>query len=240
MTAENKESIKRKIKALLEKTPENGASEHEAIAALNKANELMQAYYIDKNDLTDPYLTEKCVLVEVKLVESAYNMTLFFGVLGELFDCIAFWNKRRIAFFGFENDAKLAGYFYELIAKTALSEAKAYKKSDEYKVNAKRYHGRSIVSSFVKGFLYRIGLKMQELYENRKSSIPDGMGIMLVNKTDKVKAEFKTLAIKAKEARPIKLVIERAAFNSGIEKGNSFQITQGIEAHKQASTLALA
>lgn len=42
-----------RVKALLEKNVENGATEAEAMSALAKASELMKQWYISENDIKD-------------------------------------------------------------------------------------------------------------------------------------------------------------------------------------------
>ena len=228
-----------KIKALLSKTTENGATEAEAMAALAKANELMLQYYIDENDLKDPFIGEKCDFQRVKRIKSAYDINLFLGELGRLFDCFHFYNKHYVTFFGFEDDAKLCAFLYELIAKAALFEAEIYKKTSEYKQLARRYHGKTLVASFVKGFTYRVGLKIRELYENRKSTIPQGMGLVLASKINRVESEFKAQQIKTSKVGA-NLRVERSAFETGQQKGQEFQITQGIESQRQSNQFALS
>ncbi len=57
----SKNKIKKKIKALLAKTTENGASKEEAINALKKASELMKLYLISESDLEESIVNEKRV-----------------------------------------------------------------------------------------------------------------------------------------------------------------------------------
>lgn len=74
-----KDSIKLKIKALLSKTTENGATEAEALSALKKAQSLMLEYFISEHDLVDPYISEKCIFKEVDIIQSAYDMKVFYN-----------------------------------------------------------------------------------------------------------------------------------------------------------------
>ena len=96
-----------RVKALLEKNVENGATEAEAMSALAKASELMKQWYISENDIKDPYLGEKCILKQFPLIQSGYNYRLFYNDLTRLFDCEYYYNSKIIAFFGFEEDVEL-------------------------------------------------------------------------------------------------------------------------------------
>src|SRR5690554_1762073 len=63
------EKILKKIKALLAKTVDNGATEQEALMALNKANELMTEHYITEFDLKD-IEEAKLITIEVPLYKT--------------------------------------------------------------------------------------------------------------------------------------------------------------------------
>ena len=183
----SKEKIKLKIKALLSKTTENGASEHEAIMALSKAKELMEQYFITESDVKNPFLGEKCVLKSTNLVKTNYDTALFYNELSKLFDCEYYFTGLKIYFFGFNQDAELCIYFYELILKACMNEKSKFMSSEDYRLLKSKYHGRTLVSSFIKGFLLSIARKMNKMYEERKSErSKNEYGIILYSKKNKV------------------------------------------------------
>ena len=236
---ENKEKIKLRIRALLNKTVENGATEAEAIAALRKANELMVQYYISEHDLKDPFAGEKITLKETSLIKSGYDLTFFYPFLAQLFDCEYFYNPYRIAFFGFQEDVQLCDFFYTLIVKACLREKDRYMKSKEFKSLKQVYHGKTLAASFIKGFLLKVSDKMNEMYKNRKSTVPENMGLVLVQKSERVKSEYKKLDLTVRSAPTRKLEYERIAFSSGVTQGNNFHITQGINQYQSESQIKL-
>lgn len=140
---ENKDLIVKKIQALLAKNTDNGATEHEAISAIKMANTLMQKYFISENDIKDPFVAEKCKMVETKLIKSSYDFGIFYEDLSNLFDCKHFYTHQIIAFYGFEQDAELCGYFYSLIVRSALREKDKYMQSKEAIRLKNYYHGRT-------------------------------------------------------------------------------------------------
>jgi hypothetical protein len=233
-----KDKIKLKIRALLSKTVENGATEAEAVSALSKANDLMLKYFISEHDLKDPFIGEKCVLKEIPIIYSGYDISIFYGYLSELFDCEHFYNHNRIAFFGFEQDTELCAYFYVVIIKACFREKDRYTKSCEYKKLKIRCHGRTLVSSFIKGFLIEISRKMKEMYVNRKSSIPQSMSLTIISKENRVKREFSECNFRLK-THTSQLKGEKSAFDAGVEKGKDFQIIQGINQYESESLLQL-
>lgn len=238
---ENKrEKIKSKIKALLSKTTDNGATKEEMESALAKAKELMVNFFISEHDLTDPYISEKCVLVEVPLTKSGYDMSRFYHSLSELFDCKCYYNNERIAFFGFEEDTQLCAYFYTLITKTCLAEKEKYMKSEAYKELRKMYNGKTLASSFITGFTLGVSKNLEELYDERESELSkEQYGLVVVEKKAKVELQFDELGMDLRKARSKKLKAERIAFLTGVETGEELSITQGVHSYKKESTLAL-
>lgn len=233
------ERIKQKIKALLAKTEENGASEFEAIAAMQKAQQLMPEYYIDMKDIAELELTEQIIKETIPIIKTGYNDKLFLAALSDLFDVFHVYNKREIYFIGFENDAKLAAFFYLQIMKASKAEKAKFMNSEKFKELKRVYHGRTLTNSFMKGFYISIVNKMREMYNNRNATMPEAMSLMVINKKEKAeeagKAMFEQLRIvNTKVGRA-----EASAFNNGVERGKEFDINQGIETHRRESTLAI-
>lgn len=229
---DQRNKIKGKIRALLNKTVENGASEQEAILALKKANELMLENFICEHDLegVDP---EKIIEVKESIVVTSYDFTLFYGALARLFDCECYWTTGRkgdIVFFGFESDAKLAMYFYKLVMKAAFTSIEEYKKSFEF-IHSKAFygvHGKTLVASFVKGFTVRLGDRLREMYEQRRASIPYGMGLMVIQKDEQVETEFNKKHPKLRVHKVNLDNIERTAFEAGTVEGEKIDLVQPL------------
>ena len=231
---DSRDKIKAKVKALLSKTTENGASESEAISAINKAQKLMKQYYITSHDLKDPFIGEKCILKSIPKHQSGYNFDYFYNELSRLFDCEYYYTSKKIFFFGFDQDVELSCYFYNLIIKSSAYEINRYKKSGDYKYLTQFHHGRTLVSSFLKGFLIGIARQMHKMYLNRKSTIPEGLGLVVIEKEERVQKAFQNLGLNIKLDKST-LKYESIAFNSGKQKGNEFQISQGLNSHKKST-----
>lgn len=239
--AENKEQIIKKIQALLAKNTDNGATEYEAISAIKMANTLMQKYFISENDIKDPFVAEKCKMVETKLIKSSYDFGIFYADLANLFDCEHFYNSQRIAFYGFERDAELCGYFYSLIVRSALREKDKYMQSKEAIRLKNYYHGRTIAASFIKGFLIRVAEKMREMYKEKQTNIPQSYGLVLVKKKQKVDEQFSSLGLKIKEVKGSDINIGTSkAFIAGEKVGDDFYITQGISNYQKDNRQQIA
>lgn len=230
-----REKIKVKIKALLAKTTDNGASKQEMESALAKAKQLMLDFFISEHDLKDPYISEKCVLKEVPLIKSGYELGMFYNSLTRLFDCYYYYNSKRIAFFGFDEDVELCAYFYTFIIKSCLLEKDLYMKSEDYKFLKKHYHGRSLSASFIKGFMKGVCDKMEKLYNDRKTELSaEKYGLVVVKKKEKVKNQFNELNLKIKTKQVKQAIVEKQAYNQGNKIGKNLSLTQGINHSKNS------
>lgn len=235
MSKRNK--IKKKIHALLEKTVENGATKAEMESAISKANELMMEFYITLSEVKDdPYINEKCISVTIPLRNTGYDLKAFYYDLGKLFDCIHYFNSKRktITFFGYEEDVELCCYFYELITKSCMKERELFIKSEKYKELKKWVHWRSVVSSFIKGYIYEVAMKLQKKYKERESKFANTeFGLILYDKNKKVNEQFEKLNITLNGVTSNQERKSLAAYNEGAEKGESLELVQGIREHKK-------
>lgn len=229
----DKKNIKNKINALLAKTTENGATESEAISALSKAKVLMMEYFISENDLHSPFAFEKCVLKDVPRVKLAYNLTGFLFRLSQLFDCEHFFTKETVTFFGYEQDVELCAYFYTFIIRACLNEKEKYTKSEDFKVLKIGFHGRTLVASFITGFIYGINRKMQSMYEERQKDSPQEVGLMILDKKSRVDQQYKDQNIKTRLVNNAGVIHEIWAFNNGIQQAEKTQLSQGIGVEKE-------
>lgn len=236
---DKRENIKAKIKALLAKTTENGATESEAIAALNKAQQLMLDYLISENESRDPYLNEKCIAQSIPRVKSGYDLTVFLGTLSSTFNCEYFYTNSAVTFFGFKEDTELCVYFYDFIIKACLAEKTKYVQSDKYKQVARIYHGRTLVASFIRGFLRGICAKMHDMYECRNKNLPNEVGLMVIEKDKKVKAQFAAAGHNPRVVKNHESEYIEGAYIEGLDKGESTHLVQAMTEHDQGSVLRI-
>lgn len=224
------DKIKAKINALLQKTTANGASQQEMESALKKANQLMLEYFISEHDLKDFKIIEKCILKEVPLIKSGYDFTLFYHALSQLFDCEHFYNSKRIAFFGFEQDTEFCAYFYNVIINACIAEKNRYIKTEHYAQMKKQHHGRTLISSFIKGFQISVAKKMTVMYEERKRNVPESYGLMVLEKEKEVQLQYEEMNFKVRKIKDNIVTIEQEVFDKGKEAGEKLDLIQGINA----------
>jgi hypothetical protein len=239
MEASKKDKLKLKIKALLSKTTDNGATKAEAISAINKAQSLMEENLILESDLNSSVLGEKCILKEHPRNSMKHKEVFITSYLANLFFCQTYHTNKNVFFFGFEQDADLCCYFYDFIVESALSDLYWYKETQEYEDLKKESSANSIVSNFVKGYLLTVCRKIQEIYTERQK-VRSGKGVVVVDeKMAKVKREFQNLGLNLKTVKS-NIRGTNKSFQSGSKRGGDLSISQGVSEGKRNSIKRLS
>src|SRR5690606_20093938 len=160
----------KRIKALLSKTEENGASMEEAKSALEKASLLMKEYFITLTDIEDlkddPIIVESTPIIKIK-----EDIGQIYPTICKLFDLRHFFNSEKLTFVVYETDVKIGIYLYEKIVKGLLHDLLQFKKSAKFKKLKLYYHGSSLRRDFITGWICCIQDKVDELYSERESKI---------------------------------------------------------------------
>lgn len=84
--------------------------------------------------------------------------------------------------------------------------------------------------------MIQVSIKMRQMYYDRESNIPKSYGLAIINKRNKVDNEFSDLNMKIRKSKNKPLIAKQKAFDSGVVKGNSVNLSVGIE-HKESLKL---
>jgi len=218
----------KRIKALLEKTEENGASIEEAKSALEKATQLMKEYFITINDIEDlkddPIVTEATQIISIK-----ERTTAFFPIICQLFDLRHFYNKETVTFVGYQTDVKIGIYLYKKIMSGLISDLNDFKKSRKFEVLRMHYHGNTLRRDFISGWIDTINSKVNDLYFERERSFQSENkgGLMLAKKSnvDKKFSEFDVRTI----TQNVRQTYSDEAFSHGVKQANRFNIQNDLD-----------
>lgn len=200
------DKVKAKIHALSQKTISNGCTEGEAMLAMEKVGELLEAYQLNMSEVV--LRDAECVEVtwETKR-RSRHPMDISFVGVSAFCNC-KMWVTRdkNYKFFGFVEDTKMAMYLMDVIAQAYETELAKFKKSDYYRNS--HQHGRILTTNFYKGMASHLQDRLLDMknernareYENQKTkSICDHKSTdLILMKKQKVEDEW--------EKRDIKLV----------------------------------
>ena len=110
---DDRQAIAKKINALLSKTVANGASEHEAMQAVQMAMKLMDKYQVTMTELE---VKEEGFDFVVCRNAGCYNRWFAHGICNAIATLTntkaLFWGKKQIRFYGFKGDIVFAEWVY--------------------------------------------------------------------------------------------------------------------------------
>jgi len=80
---------------------------------------------------------------------------------------------------GYETDAQIFEYFWNVLNATVTTEFKRYKNTKEYRDHNRNYQGRSIRKAFMTGLMRKVNDKLDDrIEENRKVVTSNGTAIV--------------------------------------------------------------
>lgn len=235
---DKKEKILKKIKALLNRTVANGATFNEAEIAFRKAGQIMKEYCISEQEVNDFQPTN---FIESKVKMTRFgDFTTLATAIADFFDCEFFWQRglKRGTFFGYDVDAELCVYFYD-IAKNALeSGIKNFKKSYKYHCLTYNNSPSKLTLSYIRGFCLKLASKLKEMKKEQDAEIlSTGTSLILV-KQEMVKSEFDKLHQDIKEQKSRSIDVDSIALNAGVDDAKKVQFHKGIKTKENILQIA--
>lgn len=219
-----------RIRALMEKTVDNGCTEAEAMTAAEKVGKMMTEYDISSGEFN--FKDEICV-------QESYHLNR--GTVHPVHHCVlavskytatkCFYRSGRkhgyeYIFFGMPVDVEIAKGLMNLIYNCMEFQATLFKCSDTYK---KASAGKTARDSFLKGMAFTISSRLNEMSNSRHNEIKKTTGRdLVIIKDEIVNDEFNKLNLKIKKVSAKSLVKELESFEKGIEKGKEVNLNTSI------------
>lgn len=222
---DDKQKIVDRLRALREKTVENGCTEGEAMAAAEKVEQLLREYAISRDELD----------VQSAEARASYGTDHFrhdprhgraahwvTKAIAELCDCKV-WRKdwRYTFFFGERLDADMAMHLLKVIEKAIEGEWFVYS-FGRFDVAA------SDKDDFTRGVACRVADRLREMKAYQKQAVAGaGKGLVAVTKAMVLEREFAKLDLKI--GKPGKHVVRDVnAFAAGKVAGDHVTFHQGV------------
>lgn len=223
----NLELVGRRIRGLLSKTIENGATEEEAILAAAKARELMDKYRVT---LTDIQMREEevefSVIVDRPTTSETRKVPVDYCVQGIARYCgVRMWFDMRTGFrvisvLGLHGDVEMAKYLYSMLA--------AAIKSTSAKVR-----GRSEKTSFQVGMAIRLNERLVQMAIDLEPKAKTASGTALVVvKNAVVKEAFDKLGLHFARASSGPRASDSAAYEAGRAAGDRVNLNRPVAARE--------
>ena len=228
-----RDSALEKIRALLRKTVENGATEAEAMAAAAKAEELIAKYDVETTELD----IQESSFAETK---SGFNRDdyHFFVVVSNaiaLFTETRYWTEVRNSipdkgvFFGLAHDVEIAEYFLAICMGAMQREVERYAKTEAAFFPQRK---ERMIRSFKEGMANRLGKRFVMMASSRKKA---GTGLIVLKdalieeEIAKSGSEFKDESLRYRDK-------DAAAFNRGSAAGDRVSLNQGLGGNSSANS----
>jgi hypothetical protein len=202
MTTE-RESLLKKVRALLAKTIESGCTEGEALAALDRAQAMMAAYTITEDELNLAKEEKAILRREPPGAEDPHRIKWhLLSAVAKFCNCEAWRMGRRgghaLVFCGLPSDADFATWLLDTLTRFVQSELVEHL-CDIVPSKGER---REVIRSFVIGCTDRISERLDELCEQRKAAAASNTNAkaLVVVKDQAIKAKMNELGIHLRSA----------------------------------------
>jgi hypothetical protein len=228
------DKLMQRIRALREKTVEQGCTEQEALAAAEKVAQLLDRYDLSLSELD--LRKQKCEGIGVETGRKRRGpIDDCVGAVAAFFDCRV-WAETdedgtiRYIFFGMPGDVQASAYLYDLIVQAFAVDTAAFQRGELYG-SMDSGARRSATTSFHAGLAHGIADKLQTLRLARDAARDQSGGRALVPvKQSLIDEELEQLGLSLRFAQASRRRVVRDAYGAGKEAGEKFEYRAGIEA----------
>lgn len=216
-----REKVASVVEALLAKTTENGATEAEAMAAAEKARELMDRHQIDLGEVGMQREGVHKVSIKRGHYKTLAVKDRLAHFVSEFCDCRVWLTKSsdQMHFFGLRSDAEFATWLIGSLEQFVGNGALAFIAGQPFMEARVRWEAEK---AFVLGAIDRINQRLAELTRNRRATMAKGDGkSLVVVKGALVASEFQKLDLTlGKGGRLGAAAKDRGAYGAGRAAGD--------------------
>ncbi len=233
------DKLMQRIRALREKTVEQGCTEQEALAAAEKVAELLDRYGLSVSELD--LRKQSCEGIGVETGRKRRGpIDDCMGTIAAFFDCRV-WAETgidgtiRYIFFGLPGDVQAAVYLHDLIALAFANETATFQRGDFYG-SLDTGPRRSATNSFHVGLAQGIIRKLDALGRARDAARAGSNGRALVPvKQSILDDEMERLGLSLRQVSAPRRKVISKAFTAGQKAGEKFDYRPGIETGNMTS-----
>jgi len=244
--ASDRDALVLKVRALFAKTTSNGATEHEMLAAIAKARQIMDAHEISDGELCSP-CDEPIESRAYAKSRNELRLTLSIGV-ARFCECRTWinrsyqwkWKKRKllsdiervlveeIVFFGQRSDVIFADWLLDSLECFVKRSTAAFMSSE------KRLEDRRSTDlrrrSFQHGCAERIVEKLLQFAPKSESmEDPGSENALVASKRGRIDAELEKLGLKMRNTRGRRIHINPDALNAGSAAGDAACFSRPVD-----------
>jgi Protein of unknown function (DUF2786) len=219
----DRNALLNKIRALLSKTTENGCTEAEEFAALDRAKAMMDAYAVTDEDLALSKQEAAVIHNEPKEATDSHKIKWQLVVAIEQFCSVKIWRKNKnhhdgdggLAFCGLKSDVEFAEWLMDHL--TDFVHAALF---EHLICLAPKSERRLIIRGFVMGACERISERMAALCKRTEAARTANGQELVVIKSGAIDAKIKELGLKFRSCSGGTANFSDAAHAAGSNAGN--------------------
>lgn len=242
MTNENRRAAMGRIRALLAKTVQNGCTEEEAMAASQKAGELMDKYGVESSEVdiraercdTRSHSSRAGKKGDRERSTQSSEVSLVAVAIGRYCGCRVWRSGPEIKYFGLPHEAEIAAYMTDAIETAMRTSFRAWRKGPERPQNV---NGRALRGAFMVAMARRLSERLDEMTQSRNAATPkttDGKSLVLIRNAV-VEEQFKEMGLKLSKSKK-KYRENSAAMSAGTSAADRHEFSAGL---RSRSALAI-
>lgn len=214
------EKIRGTIRALLNKTTENGCSEEEELSALAKARAWMDAYEVTEEDLQLTKQESAILREEPPGTADPHSIKFYLSAaVGDFTDCQVWRNRKSkgggLVFCGLPSDTQFATWLLDHLTRFVKAELVNYLMGNV----ATGMPRRRAINGFVLGITDRISERLIELCKPVPAATDNSRALVVV-KQQIIKARMDELGIKLRSCGGSEKQHDSRSLNAGLSAGD--------------------
>ena len=236
MSDEKVSALIRKVRALRQKTEENGCTEAEAITAASLAARILEEYDISLADVNKAENAAECRQESTEKRRKLHPASRYCGVtIGELCQVKIWKDGGTLKFFGYPSDVEVAKYLLAVYTAAMDGDWSIY--MDKRMANGQAI-SMLIQASFMKGMASELNYRIGELSWERKAKV-QGAGskaLMVADKMLVIEGEFNRQlpGLTVKPGKTSTVSGDAHAIYAGIDAGGKVGLHRGVDGRGQA------
>jgi Protein of unknown function (DUF2786) len=213
----NREGLIEKIKALMSKTVDNGCTEHEALAALDKARAMMDAYEVTEAELQLTKAEAAILRSEPPGSRDPHGIkTGMAAAVSKFCDCKVWKAPSGLVFCGLPADVRFATWLLDTLTAFVQAELTRHLMG----CMAPKGKRRLIINGFVGGCCKRISDRLAALCA-QSAVVATGNGRALISiKGTAIADKMKELNINLAKGRRSSRRVDGASYQAGLSAGD--------------------
>jgi hypothetical protein len=221
-----------KIRGLLSKTAENGCTEAETLAALDKARAMMDAYEVT---IEDCQLVGETANVFASIASDPNKIRLQLGTaIARFCDCKVWkFATNQLNFCGLTADTELASWLLDTLANFVKRELRNFLATSELPKSMRRYQ----ITGFVMGACSRISKRLNDLVEQSKIQASGNGRALVIAKGALIDTKMTDLGLKFVSQRRRTQKIDRPSYAAGQSAGDRAGFGKPIDGRRRAQRL---